>query len=76
MMYNTHPFLQFVSVSSHSYRWAFGRCFQATQHWMAILKPAHWQVSVDAKEAQVEETHSSQTSYPKQTVEQYDIWKK
>jgi len=27
------------------------RVVKATQHWMAILKPAHWQVSVDAKEA-------------------------
>jgi hypothetical protein len=23
---------------------------EATEHWMAIMKPAHWQVSVDAKE--------------------------
>lgn len=27
------------------------RVVKATEHWMAILKPAHWQVSVDAKEA-------------------------
>eukprot|EP00913_Durusdinium_trenchii_P030929 g28968.t1 len=27
------------------------RILKATEHWMAILKPAHWQVSVDAKEA-------------------------
>lgn len=27
------------------------RVVKATEHWMAIMKPAHWQVSVDAKEA-------------------------
>ena len=37
--------MQACRASFRSFSW------EESEHWMALFKPAHWQVSVDAKEA-------------------------